>query len=149
MATCANIGARSLRNIGRLGSGRDPRPADAEDVFVALKGMYKAWVGSGALGRLSDVVPTGDYTAGENQRIFRNSEATGTITLPELVPAYFTPLPYNQERDTYTNYEQVDGSNRPPRDGAVVVVVWCGAHDLSSSYSTQGAGVKPGVGDGA
>jgi hypothetical protein len=122
MAVCRGIINRALRKLGRLGAGREARPSDAEDALEALKGMYKAWIISGAFGRLSDVVPTGDYVAGENQRIFRNSEATVSITLPELVPAYADPLPYNRERDNYTNYAEIDGNNRPPRDGSVVVV---------------------------
>ena len=123
MPNVRNIVNRALRKIGILGAGREARPNDAEDVSEALKGLYRAWIDSGAFGRLSDVVPTGDYTAGENQRIFRNSEATVTISLPQLVPAYANPLPYNRERDYYTNYEGVDGTNRPPRDGAPIVIV--------------------------
>lgn len=114
---------RALRKLGRLGAGRTARTADAEDALEALKGLYKSWIASGAFGRLSDVVPSTSFTAGENQRIFRNSLAVGSITLPELVPAYADPLPYNRERDQYTNYEAVDGANRPPRDGSVVQIV--------------------------
>lgn len=124
MADCRSIVERSLRKLGRLGAGRTARTADAEDALEALKGLYKSWIASGAFGRLSDVIPTASFTAGENMRIFRNSDAVESITLPELVPAYGDPLPYNLERDSYdTNYSDIDGSNRPPRDGSVVQVV--------------------------
>lgn len=113
-----------MRKLGRLGAGRTARTADAEDALEALKGLYKSWIASGAFGRLSDVVPTTSFTAGENMRIFRNSDAVASITLPELVPAYGDPLPYDRERDaSYTNYSDVDGQNRPPRDGSVVQIV--------------------------
>ena len=125
MASCRTTVETALRMIGRLRSGAAARPVDAQDTLEALKGLYRAWITSGAFGRLADVMPTTDYTAGENQRIFRR-EQSGTlqITLPAAVPTYNRPLPYNLERDTYaTNYEAVDGNNRPPRDGAVVVIV--------------------------
>lgn len=89
----------------------------------SLQALYMAWISSGAFGRLADVMPLTDYTAGENQRIVRNAP-TLIITLPETVPMYQDPLPYNRERDTYaTNYEMVDGNNRPPRHQSVVQIM--------------------------
>lgn len=122
MATCRNIVNRALRKLGRLGAGREPRTADQTDALAALQGLYTSWIAAGAFGRLSDVTPLTNYTAGENERIVR-TEATIIITLPEVVRAYRDPQPYNRERDTYaTNYEAVDGNNRPPRSGAVVQI---------------------------
>lgn len=123
MATCRSIVNRALRKIGVLAAGREARPSDAEDTLEALKGLYKAWISSGAFGRMADVVPNADFTAGENQRIFVTVDTVATITLPELVPMHLDPLPYDQERVAYTNYEATDGANRPPKDGAVVEVV--------------------------
>ena len=71
--------------MGTLASGREARTVDRDDAFTALAAMYRSWINSGAFGRLSDVTPTADYVAGENQRIFRNSSATLEITLPETV----------------------------------------------------------------
>jgi len=122
MANCSSIINRALRKIGRLGAGRDARPADAQDALDVLRGMYLSWISSGAFGRLSDVIVSSDFTAGENMRVVRPYGVTATITLPETVPMYADPLPYNREREYYTNYESVDGNNRPPRDGAVVVI---------------------------
>lgn len=122
MATCRNIINRALRKLGRLGGGREPRTADQTDALAALQGLYTAWVASGAFGRMADVTPLTDYTAGENERIIR-TDATIAVTLPETVPYYSDPLPYNRERDTYaTNYEAVDCNNRPPRNGALVQI---------------------------
>lgn len=124
MATARFIVNGALRKLGRLGAGREPRLADSEDTLAALRGLYQAWIASGVFGRLADVVPLSDYTAGENQRIFRTEDNVLEITLPALVPMYANPLPYDRERSAYyTNYEQVDGNNRPPRDGAVVQIV--------------------------
>jgi hypothetical protein len=123
VATARFIVNGALRKLGRLGAGREARLSDAEDTLDALRGLYQAWIASGAFGRLADVIPQTDYTASENQRVFRNSENAVQITLPEVVPMYANPRPYNRERATYTNYEQVDGNNRPPRDGAVVQIV--------------------------
>lgn len=122
MATCSSIINRALRKIGRLGAGRDARTNDAQDALDVLRGMYLSWISSGAFGRLADVIVNADYTAGENMRVVRPIGVTATITLPDTVPMYADPLPYNRERLYYTNYESVDGNTRPPRDGAVVVV---------------------------
>lgn len=137
MATCRWIVNAALRKIGRLGAGREARTADAADALAALQGLYGAWVASGAFGRLADVIPLTNCTAGENQRIMRDP-AVVTVDLPDTVPAYAQPLPYDRERDTYDHvYEAVDGANRPPRDGAVVQLV-----------DTVGGGVQTYVYDG-
>jgi hypothetical protein len=113
----------SLRKLGKVGAGREPRSADSTDTLAALQGLYTSWIATGAFGRLADVIPDQDYTAGENQRIFRNNDGALEITLPETISTNSDPLPYNLERDTYgTNYEGVEGNTRPPRDGAVVVI---------------------------
>lgn len=125
MATARETIETALRMIGRLRAGATARNPDAEDGLDALKGLYRAWITSGAFGRMADVIPTTDYTAGENQRIWRKVDtSTVQITLPDVVSTWNTPLPYDRERDSYvTNYEAVDGNNRPPRDTAVVVIV--------------------------
>ena len=122
MATCRHVINGALRKLGRLGGGREPRTADTTDALAALQGLYLSWIASGAFGRLADVIPLTDMTAGENQRILRDP-STITVTLPDTVPMWTDPQPYNLERGIYpTNYEQTDGSNRPPRDGAVVQI---------------------------
>lgn len=123
MATARHIVNGALRKLGRLGAGREPRVADQTDALAALQGLYSSWVVAGALGRLTDVMPLTDYTAGENQRIMRD-RTTVTVTLPDAVPAFSNPLPYNLERDTYAARGQVvDCNARPPRDAAVVQIM--------------------------
>jgi hypothetical protein len=112
VATCRDTVSGALRKIGRLGAGREPRPADQADGLAALQGLYRQWINGGAFGRLSDVVPTGaTYTARENERIFRNSSATLTIDLPETVDAAPNPRSYADEVMTY---DGVTGNTRPP-----------------------------------
>jgi len=123
MASCLSIINRSLRKLGVVGAGRDARTNDAQDALDALRGLYGSWIASGAFGRLADVVVQSDFNAYENQRIVRPIGVTAEITLPDFVPMYSQPLPYNLERDVYGgNYEAVDGNNRPPKDGAVIVI---------------------------
>lgn len=85
MASCLSIVNSALRKLGLLASGREARSVDRDDAFQALVSMYRSWINAGAFGRLSDVTPTVDYVAGENERIFRNSDATLEITLPETI----------------------------------------------------------------
>jgi len=124
VATARSITNGALRKIGKLAGGREPRTQDASDALEALRGLYRQLINSGAFGRLRDVVPTGSsYTAGENERIFRNSDVTLSIDLPELVrrddPC--RPLPYDEEPIYYPD-GVVDNAMRPPRDCSVVVI---------------------------
>lgn len=121
MATCRAIVNGALRKLGRLAAGREPRTADTTDALAALQGLYLSWVASGAFGRLADVVPLVDCTAGENQRIVRDASVV-TVTLPDRVPAYASPLPYGEERVIVGTYDEFDANTRPPRDGAVVQI---------------------------
>lgn len=124
MATCRDIVNGALRKIGKLAGGREPRTQDSTDALEALRGLYRQLINSGAFGRLQDVVPTGaSYTAGENERVFRNSDATIEITLPELVrrDQPCGPLPYDEE-DAYYPDGVVDNAMRPPRDCSVVII---------------------------
>lgn len=129
----------ALRKIGRLAAGREPRQADQTDALAALQGMYSAWIAAGAFGRLNDVVPTGStYVAYGNERIYRESVATLSVTLPVLVSdEWYSDYGWDR-RGYYGTTITVDtvGGNtvvtveaaqpqsyaRPPRDGAPVVI---------------------------
>lgn len=82
---CRLIANGALRKIGVLAAGREARPNDLNDTFDALVNLYRQLINNGAFGRLCDVIPTADYTACGNERIFRNSAATTSITLPETI----------------------------------------------------------------
>lgn len=122
--TCRAIVNGALRKIGKLAGGREPRVQDSSDALEALRGLYRQLITFGAFGRLRDVTPTGAaYTAGENERVFRNSDATLSIDLPELVrrDQPCGPLPYDEE-DAYYPDGVVDNAMRPPRDCSVVAI---------------------------
>lgn len=121
MATCRETVEGALRKLGKLGAGRSARTADLADGLSALQGLYRHLITSGAFGRLRDVIPTEDYTAGENERILRNSDDIASITLPELVP----DIVYCGNPCDYGSRWVPPGGNasdRPPRDCSVVVI---------------------------
>lgn len=124
MATCRFICDSALRKLGRLGAGREPRLADATDALNGLKSLYRTLITGGAFGRLQDVVPTADYTARENERVFRQASATLSITLPELVPNWFCGWGPYQYGDMWVPPVQnsTNRNMRPPKDGAIIVI---------------------------
>lgn len=139
MATARDTIKGALRKIGRLAAGREPRPADAADALAALSGMYRAWINNGTFGRLRDVIPTGDYLASPNERVFRQNSDVLQITLPELVSGERT-CDYGRDQTGYygTVVTVATGSDgivtvdvapsqpigfvKPPHDLAVVVI---------------------------
>lgn len=125
MATCSSIINRALRKIGRLGAGRDARTNDAQDALDVLRGLYTSWITSGALGRMADVVVSGDVTAGEGQRIVRPIGVSSEVTLPETISSFtaYPPPPYGSVWPYTVLYEGVDPNVRPPADGTAVSVV--------------------------
>jgi hypothetical protein len=152
VATARTVCNLALRKLGVLGSGRDARPADMTDTLDALRGMYTAWVSSGAFGRLRDVVPTGfNYTATGGESIFRQSPSTLTVTLPELVSEcqrgdygrepvryYGTNITVSTVGDVTTvlvEASQPIGYALPPRDASCVVISdQVGGQTLTSLY---------------
>lgn len=139
MTTARTVCNLALRKLGVLGSGRDARTPDLNDTLDALKGMYCAWVASGAFGRLQDVVPTGDnYVTSGSQRVFRQSADTMTVTLPELVSEcqrgdyghepvrYYgtniTVTTINGETIVTVEPSQPIGYALPPRDATAVII---------------------------
>ncbi|HEV2816710.1 MAG TPA: hypothetical protein VGW40_05765 [Allosphingosinicella sp.] len=95
---------KALRKIGVLGAGRTPRDQESDDALETFVSMLRAWITAGTFGRLTEVVPTEDYTAGENERIYRQTGGVLNITLPALIT-------------------DDDGTERPPRDCSVVVII--------------------------
>jgi hypothetical protein len=125
---CRLIANGALRKLGILAAGREARPVDLNDAFDALKGLYKQLITNGAFGRLVDVIPVADYTAFENERIFRNNENVVSITLPETLLNWeywgdwwiFGRYPYEPVPPA-TN--AINLNVRTPRDCAVVSII--------------------------
>lgn len=86
MAVCRVVVDTALRKLGVLASGREARSSDAADTLTALQGLYTSWIAAGTFGRLIDVTPQGSsYTPYCSARVFRESETTLDVLLPELV----------------------------------------------------------------
>lgn len=125
---CRGIVNGALRKCGVLAAGREARSADLNDTFDALKALYRQLITQGTFGRLCDVIPVANYTAFENERIFRNTEAVVSITLPETLANWeywgdwwiFGRYPYEPVPPA-TNVINLDV--RTPRDCAVVSII--------------------------
>lgn len=122
------------------GTGRrEPSLTEYFDSLEILASMYRTIITSGTLGRLRDVVPRGDYVAGENQRIFRRYNEQQEILLPDLVSmcGTFGYLGCNNLVEPITNAPPVPSCDygrkpygyhnlqdrRTIRDGSVVTIV--------------------------
>lgn len=87
MAKVKAVITGALRKLGVVaGAGR--RTATNTEYFDSLAimlSMYRTLITAGAFGRMRDVVPRGDYVAGENQRVFRRYNEAQEILLPSMV----------------------------------------------------------------
>lgn len=131
MATVGDTISGALRKIGVLAAGRQPRTADQADTLATLQGMYRQWISNGTFGRLRDVVPLTSYIASPNERVYRNSYAVTTITLPELVRGVWWvwdpsrgPGLYQQEQTAYpiNGVGAVRYDVTTPRDASIIVI---------------------------
>src|SRR4051812_36806898 len=102
MTHCRDIIASGLRKAGQLTLGEDPEAAELEACRAMLASLYAAWITSGVLGPLADIVADEDYTAGENERVLAGPGVA--VTLPSIVT------------------DGVSGAERPPRNRAVVMI---------------------------
>lgn len=75
----------ALRQIGVIASGQPPTENETADALVMLRAVYRRWINEGAFGALTKVTPTANYTAGANERIFRNSADVTEITIPQTI----------------------------------------------------------------
>jgi hypothetical protein len=98
----------AIRMTGARALGDTP---DAEEMDVALE-AFQTMIGSLPKVSLTDVIIDAAYTAKEDERIFSTAAAPVVITLPETVI------------DTKTGLE------RPPRNGAMVVVAVTGSRHI-------------------
>lgn len=113
----------ALRKLGVLASGRTPRDTDRDDTFAALQGIYRQLITNGAFGRLRDVVPTTDFTAVGNVRIFRPADAAAiSITLPETVNRQDYWCDHRIYGSCWCPDNTVRRDVTPPRDCSVVTI---------------------------
>lgn len=105
MALCEEIIRSAFRRSGIAAAGV---PLNATRMTVGLEylqGMYRTFVNGALFGRLTDYyLSSGNYTASEGQRIYKNAPAS-VITIPPTLT------------DPNT------GATRAPLDAAMIVVV--------------------------
>lgn len=104
MATCADIIKAAYRRAGVVGSKVPLSEDQAAIGLEQLQGMYQE-MSNGLFGQVIDYyLSGGNYTASEQQRIYKNTTGS-VITIPPTVT----------DADT--------GLTRAPLDGAMIVVV--------------------------
>lgn len=85
MVASRAIVSTALRKLGRVGGGRDARPADLNDGFEGLVSLYRGWMATGAFGRMADIAPDQDYTVQGPSRIYHAEGRDFDVILPEFV----------------------------------------------------------------
>ena len=105
MATCSDLIKGAFRRAGISRDLDEVRPREMDRGMQVLQDIYLGLIGSGAFGRMNDVVVTADYDAEEQDRILVNTGDDVTVTLPATVD------------DAYA-----ENGVRPPRDGTIVIV---------------------------
>ncbi len=119
MTPCIQIITLALSKLGIAGGAKAPQTADLELGLTTLQGLYRNFISSGALGRANNRVVSGDYVAGENDRILRQAGSSGTIELPETVSS--APNAFVGGYD-YGMASHRDCRVGPPRNGSFVVI---------------------------
>lgn len=136
-STCQTIINRALSKLGIREAGSNPDAADSALGLQGLKSVYRGLITSGALGEMYSVIPVDPtYTAGENERIFRNSEDIETIELPETIAMPVLVSDYGM-----LSYTTDESSVRPPRDGAVITITDAST-DVTVDYIYDGQTFK-------
>lgn len=79
MTTCRDIITQAMYRTSILALGRTPKAKETENGLFVLQGLYDDLIQSGALGGLTDINATEDYTANEFERVSANGF---TITKP-------------------------------------------------------------------
>ncbi|RYF20479.1 MAG: hypothetical protein EOO77_07920 [Oxalobacteraceae bacterium] len=86
MATIRRSINSALKMLGVVGGhGQSATDEELADCLDTLHGLYHGIITRGMIGRMRDVIPDGDYVAGENQRVFRRANAEQIIKIPDLV----------------------------------------------------------------
>lgn len=85
MTTCRDAIRAAYRKLGVVRSGQEPSASQAEDGLRELQAVYDGSVFRGLFGRLTDVLVSADYEAGEGERVANSSDDDIDITLPETV----------------------------------------------------------------
>jgi hypothetical protein len=124
--TCGDIIRSSLRKLGVLRSGAEPKAAEAADALMSLQSFYMECVTQGTFGRVYNVQlsQAGTVTTGGNQHINVLTQDAVSIDLPASVPAchWDTWMPCRDYGWGLNVPLGADNNVAVPRDKAVVMV---------------------------
>ena len=128
MATCRAVIAEAMRALKALGVGDEPSVDELATGMGAIGNLILDI--HEARGPMLDVDTSADLTPSENQRVRIQYGATVAVTLPNAIPMFNTPDPYDYGFNASTVAPPVgttgaaDGVQyRQPRDGTRIEVV--------------------------
>jgi len=128
MSTCRVVLSEALRAIRALDPGDDPTVDELNAGLEAIANLILDL--HNARGPLTDVDVTADYIPGENQRVRIQAGFTVSVTLPNSIPIFNTPDPYDYGFSVDVTQPPVGSTGiadgvewRQPRDGARVEIV--------------------------
>jgi hypothetical protein len=128
MTTCRAIIGQALRALSALAVG-DEATVDELSAGMDVLGEVMLELHD-ARGPLTDIDVTADYIAAEDQRVRIQAGATVSVTLPNAVPIYNLPDPYDygfsadQSAPPVGSIGEADGVRfRQPRDGTRIEIV--------------------------
>lgn len=130
MATVRAIVNGAFQDAGLYGAGETPTDDDADLALDLVKSLYRHLIVAGTFGRMNSRLVTGDYTAGENERVVNGTDADVTVTLPTEIEAEEDP-----------GIEGVSTTDRQPKDLSIVEVAGSTA-DASIYDASLGAWVS-------
>lgn len=111
MATCQDVIRSAYRRAGIIAASVTLNATQAAVGMERLQGMYQGWVSNAMFGRFCDYfLQTGDYTANEYDRIYKN-DPTSVVTIPLTL----------RDKDT--------GLTRAPIDNSIISVIDPVGHD--------------------
>jgi hypothetical protein len=117
MSTFRKIITSAHRKLGLVGEGQKLTQYAFSDALETSQGLLRGWITSGAFGRLRDVMPAGDYTAGENERVYRTgNDPKQKIELPSTVTDKVACF------SDYGRHSFISEHQRAVRNGAVITI---------------------------
>ena len=128
MSTCRAVLSEALRALRALAPGDDPTIDEVNAGIEAIQNIVLDL--HNARGPMTDVDVIADYTPGENQRVRIQAGFTVNVTLPNSVPIFNTPDPYDYGFSADVTQPPIGSTGiadgvqwRQPRDGARIEIV--------------------------
>ncbi len=130
--TISDVVRLAMQRLRLVAAGEAVTSTEATDGLIAFQSMVDGWATNGLFGRLNDVIPTGNYTAAEQDRVI--NDGGYVITLPTIIQPQLTYFPYYPDSSTLGVLTTV--SPRPPRDLSQIEVMTAG-NSVRSFYDAH------------